>query len=138
MRHATLLGGTAIAMFASILLVPALAQRNATPSTPGPSAAFNPATLPEQEIGQKFTVKAEDLPPPKTGPVVSSRSLIIPYQDQRPRVPDGFTATVFATGLEHPRRLLVLPNGDVILAEQSKGHLTLLRDDDGDGKADWI
>ena len=34
--------------------------------------------------------------------------------------------------------LLVLPNGDVILAEQSKGHLTLLRDDDGDGKADWI
>ena len=59
MRHATLLGGTAIAMFASILLVPALAQRNATPSTPGPSAAFNPATLPEQEIGQKFTVKAK-------------------------------------------------------------------------------
>jgi hypothetical protein len=26
----------------------------------------------------------------------------------------------------------------VILAEQSKGHLTLLRDEDGDGKADWI
>ena len=132
MRHATLLGGTAIAALATILLVPALAQRNATPAAPAAGTAFNPATLPEQQIGEKFTVKAEDLPPPKTGPVVASRSLIVPYQDQKPRAPDGFTATAFATGLENPRRLLVLPNGDVILAEQSKGHLTLLRDDDGE------
>ncbi|KRR28604.1 PQQ-dependent sugar dehydrogenase [Bradyrhizobium retamae] len=42
------------------------------------------------------------------------------------------------TGLEHPRRLLVLPNGDVLVAEQKAGYLTLLRDEDGDGKADWI
>jgi glucose/arabinose dehydrogenase len=130
------IGGPAVAALATILLVPALAQRDATPGTA--STAFNPATLSEQQIGEKFTVKAEDLPPPKTGPVVASRSLIVPYQDQKPRAPDGFTVTAFATGLEHPRRLLVLPNGDVILAEQSKGHLTLLRDDDGDGKADWI
>ena len=53
-------------------------------------------------------------------------------------MPDGFTATAFATGLEHPRRLLVLPNGDVLVAEQSAGYLTLLRDEDGDGKAEWI
>ena len=141
MRQTTLLGGAAIAALATILLVPALGQRAATPAPPATgtgSTTFNPATLPEQQIGEKFTVKAEDLPPPKTGPVVASRSLIVPYQDQKPRAPDGFTATAFATGLEHPRRLLVLPNGDVILAEQSKGHLTLLRDDDGDGKADWI
>lgn len=64
--------------------------------------------------------------------------MVVPFSDQKPRVPDGFAVTAFATGLEHPRRLLVLPNGDVILAEQSKGHLTLLRDEDGDGKADWI
>ena len=141
MRQTTLLGGAAIAALATILLVPALGQRAATPAPPATgtgNTTFNPATLPEQQIGEKFTVKAEDLPPPKTGPVVASRSLIVPYQDQKPRAPDGFTATAFATGLEHPRRLLVLPNGDVILAEQSKGHLTLLRDDDGDGKADWI
>ena len=36
------------------------------------------------------------------------------------------------------RRLLVLPNGDVIVAEQRVGYLTLLRDQDGDGKADWV
>src|SRR5262245_55134 len=102
MRHPTLLGGTAIAACTIILLVPALAQRNATPAPPAAgtaSTAFNPATLPEQQIGEKFTVKAEDLPPPKTGPVVASRSLIVPYQDQKPRAPDGFTVTAFASGL---------------------------------------
>jgi glucose/arabinose dehydrogenase len=51
---------------------------------------------------------------------------------------EGFTATPFITGLEHPRRLLVLPNNDVIVAEQKTGYLTLLRDQDGDGKADYI
>src|SRR5260221_14296875 len=51
---------------------------------------------------------------------------------------DRFTATPFVTGLEHPRRLLVLPNNDVIVAEQKAGYLTLLRDSDGDGKADFI
>src|SRR5262245_13489787 len=135
MKRAPLLVSTAMVGLATVLLVPALAQRNASPPA---AAAFDPATLPDQEIGRKFTVKAEDLPPPKTGPVVASRSLVVPYQGQTLRTPEGFTATAFATGLEHPRRLLVLPNGDVIVAEQGKGHLTLLRDDDGDGKADWI
>jgi glucose/arabinose dehydrogenase len=83
-------------------------------------------------------IKAEDLPPPKTGPIVSSRSLTLPYQGQAPRAPEGFTVTPFVTGLEHPRRLLVLPNGDVIVAEQRGGYLTLLRDEDGDGRAEWI
>ena len=64
--------------------------------------------------------------------------MTVPYTGQTPRVPDGFTATPFVTGLEHPRRLLVLPNGDVLVAEQKVGYVTLLRDDDGDGKADWI
>ena len=52
-------------------------------------------------------------------------------------MPAGFTATPFATGLVNPRRLLVLPNGDVLVAEQSVGYLTLLRDD-GSGHAAWI
>ena len=94
--------------------------------------------MPDQEIGRRFTVNAEELPAPKTGPMVASRSLTVPYAGQVPRVPEGFTVTPFVTGLAHPRRLLVLPNGDVIVAEQRVGYLTLLRDQDGDGKADWI
>ena len=138
MKYLSALVAAATVGSASALLAPALAQRPDPPAPASAATAFDPATLPEQKVGTKITVKAEDLPPPKTGPVVASRSMIVPFADQKPRVPEGFTVTAFATGLEHPRRLLVLPNGDVILAEQSKGHLTLLRDDDGDGKADWI
>jgi glucose/arabinose dehydrogenase len=98
----------------------------------------DPASNPDQELGRRFLIKAENLPPPKSDPVAASRSLLIPYTGQAPRVMDGFTATPFITGLEHPRRLLVLPNNDVIVAEQKTGHLTLLRDQDGDGKADYI
>jgi glucose/arabinose dehydrogenase len=34
-----------------------------------------------------------------------------------PKAPPGFTVTRYAEGLEHPRWLLVLPNGDVLVAE---------------------
>src|SRR5437016_6692337 len=98
----------------------------------------DPASNPDQELGRRFLINAESLPPPKSDPVAASRSLLIPYAGQVPRVMEGFTATPFVTGLEHPRRLLVLPNNDVIVAEQKTGYLTLLRDQDGDGKADFI
>jgi glucose/arabinose dehydrogenase len=106
--------------------------------TSGPQATTDPASNPDQELGRRFLVKAEQLPPPKSDPVAASRSLVIPYAGQVPRVMEGFTATPFVTGLEHPRRLLVLPNNDVIVAEQRAGYLTLLRDQDGDGKVDFI
>jgi glucose/arabinose dehydrogenase len=93
--------------------------------------------LAEHEIGRRFHVDPADLPAPKTGPIVTNRTLIVPYSGQAPQVPPGFTATPFATGLVNPRRLLVLPNGDVLVAEQGPGYLTLLRDD-GVGHAVWI
>jgi glucose/arabinose dehydrogenase len=91
----------------------------------------------QHEIGRRFRIDPADLPAPKTGPIVTNRPLIVPYDGQVPQVPPGFSATPFATGLVNPRRLLVLPNGDVLVAEQSAGYLTLLRDD-GSGHAVWI
>jgi glucose/arabinose dehydrogenase len=141
-----MLTAVSVALAAASLSI-ALPSNSSAQNTPAASPRFqaapqaapdNPAALPDQEIGRRFTIKAEDLPPPKTGPIASSRSMTLPYAGQVPKVPDGFTATPFVTGLEHPRRLLVLPNGDVLVAEQKVGYVTLLRDDDGDGKADWI
>jgi glucose/arabinose dehydrogenase len=112
---------------------------NAQQSSATPQAITgNPASNPDQELGRRFLIKPENLPPPKTDPVAASRSLLIPYAGQTPRVMEGFTVAPFVTGLEHPRRLLVLPNNDVIVAEQRTGYLTLLRDQDRDGKADYI
>jgi glucose/arabinose dehydrogenase len=121
-------------------LIPALSDRASAQAQQqaSQSAVSDPASLPDQELGRRFTIKPEDLPPPHSGPIVASRSLVVRYAGQVPRVPEGFTATPFAVGLAHPRRLLVLPNGDVIVAEQKVGYLTLLRDQDGDGKADWV
>src|SRR5207244_4702672 len=87
---------------------------------------------------RRVLMKPEHLPSPRAAPVEASRSLLIPYAGQTPRVMEGFTVTPFVTVLEHPRRLLVLPNNDVIVAEQRTGYLTLLRDQDGDGKVDFI
>ena len=92
----------------------------------------------EHEIGRRYQIDPGNLPTPKSGSIVTNRSLTLPYAGQVPQVPPGFSATPFATGLANPRRLLVLPNGDVLVAEQSVGYLTLLRGVDGGGHAGWI
>lgn len=82
---------------------------------------------------------------------------------EAPRAADGLTVGRFAEGLDHPRTMLVLPNGDVLVAETqspprdtsgiegmimgrlmtkggaagvSANRITLLRDADGDGVAE--
>ncbi len=90
----------------------------------------------EHQIGHRFQIDVNNLPTPKSGPVVTNRPLTVPFIDQKLQAPPGFAVTLFAK-LTNPRRLLVLPNGDVLVAEQSANHLTLLRDD-GTGHANWI
>lgn len=84
-----------------------------------------------------------------------------PWGSATPTVPAGLKIAAFATGLQHPRTVYTLPNGDVLVVESSgpaepvhrpkdlimglvmgyagagaKGaqRITLLRDVDGDGK----
>lgn len=56
----------------------------------------------------------------------------------RPTVPAGFSVNAFAEGLSHARNMAVAPNGDVLLVESNAGKITLLRDADGDGKAEKV
>ena len=84
------------------------------------------------------------------------------WGDQKPKVPEGYSVAAIATDLLVPRQTLVLPNGDILVAEGKGGtdapklkpkdviasyikaqgntkvkggnRLTLLRDADGDGK----
>lgn len=87
----------------------------------------------------------------------------VPWGDARPVVPAGLKVEAFAAGMKNVRSLLVLPNGDVLATEpkgpsepiarpkdivvnwvQGFGHsktqganrITLLRDTNGDGRAD--
>ncbi|MBS0492067.1 MAG: sorbosone dehydrogenase family protein, partial [Proteobacteria bacterium] len=105
------------------------------------------------------------LPPPKSSliPTLNARQAVGWPAGAAPVAPAGFTVTRFAGDLAHPRWLLVLPNGDVLVSEASsepskaKGitamianrlqdkagatmaspnRITLLRDSDGDGVAE--
>lgn len=88
----------------------------------------------------------------------------VPWQDgEGPVAAEGLTVERFAEGLDHPRNMLRLPNGDILVAEtnspprtnrgiegwimrqlmskagaasESANRITLLRDKDGDGKVD--
>ena len=86
-------------------------------------------------------------------------------EGQKPKAASGMAVNAFATGLDHPRTVYVLPNGDVLVAESnappkpgdawglkgfiykqvlkwagagvpSANRITLLRDADGDGVAE--
>ena len=109
-----------------------------------------------------------DLPPPQRGLLPSMRiAEPAAWADRRPTVPQGWTIQAIASDLKVPRQTLVLPNGDILVAEgkgggapalrpkdliagiiQARGttsvkggnQLTLLRDADGDGTYEgrWI
>ena len=126
-------------------------------------ACGSSARLPvEEEIGP-----APALPAPSTSliPTVNIAEAKGWPSGARPQGAAGTTAAAFATRLDHPRWLYVLPNGDVLVAETngpprpdddkgikgwfikrymkkagaavpSANRITLLRDSDGDGVAE--
>jgi len=136
MNHA---GPVASIAFSSVLLsacggnVPDPAQYGADPALPDPQKSL----LPSMKIADPA-----------------------PWGDQKPTVPQNYRITAIATDLKIPRQTLVLPNGDILVAEgrggnapklqpkdiiaglikakgtssvESGNRLTLLRDKDGDG-----
>ncbi len=54
----------------------------------------------------------------------------VAWGDQRPTVPDGFNITAIATDLRIPRQTLVLPNGDILVAEGRGGNAAKLKPKD--------
>ena len=108
-----------------------------------------------------------ELPPPRTAliPTVNIAPATGWARGAMPQAAPGLQVQAFAAGLDHPRWLYVLPNGDVLVAETnappkpedakgikgwamglvmkragagvpSANRITLLRDTDGDGVAD--
>jgi glucose/arabinose dehydrogenase len=53
-----------------------------------------------------------------------------------PNVPDGFEIGVFARDLINPRMLAVAEDGTVYATRREVGDVVMLRDEDGDGRAD--
>ncbi len=94
---------------------------------------------PRQPVGERFEVSPDDLPKP----YATLRDSNPPEVIARPagatlNVPPGFRANIFRAGLANPRWLAVAGNGDVILTEMRAGRVRVLRDADGDGKAEFM
>lgn len=132
--------------------VSALAACGQSPGAPNATVGYGPnPTLPKPSRSLLPTVKVSEV--------------VGWSKDAKPRAPAGFLVQPFATGLDHPRWMLVLPNGDVLVAESNKparqdkpkglramaegalmkkagagvpsaDRISLLRDQDGDGIAD--
>jgi glucose/arabinose dehydrogenase len=72
-----------------------------------------------------------DLPQPRRGLLPDMKiSLPAAWGDDLPTVPQGFKITAIATDLAVLRQTLVLPNGDILIAEGSVGGAPALRPKD--------
>jgi glucose/arabinose dehydrogenase len=98
------------------------------------------ADLPlDQEPGARVHIDPRSLPPPNATANPVNPATAVPQPHPPPfRLPSGFSVNAFAAGLGNPRWMTVAPNGDVFLAEPDLGQVTLLRDADGDGRAEMI
>ncbi|MDS1142312.1 sorbosone dehydrogenase family protein [Pusillimonas sp. SM2304] len=74
---------------------------------------------------------APELPPPERG-FLPDMVIAKPAEwgEQLPTVPDGYTISAIATGLKIPRQTLVLPNGDILVAEGKGGSAPSLKPKD--------
>ncbi|MGH6872516.1 MAG: PQQ-dependent sugar dehydrogenase [Rhizomicrobium sp.] len=78
--------------------------------------------------GTHFNVSPDSLPAPYATPAIDNSSHVVARPaGTMPSAPDGFTVSVYASGLSNPRWMAVAPNGDVFLAEPNAGKITLLR-----------
>jgi glucose/arabinose dehydrogenase len=101
--------------------------------------AAGPVHGADRAPGARIEVRADDLPQPYATESTTNPSRIIPAPEGvAPKLPPGFRVGVFASGLTDARWLAVADNGDVFLAEPSAGRITLLRDSNGDGKANMV
>src|SRR3954447_26346617 len=110
----------------------------------GTAAVFAGAAWAADHPGQKFQIFPTSLAKPYATPAAGNEPSPIPRPaGTMPDVPQGFAVSILADKLSSPRWMAVAPNGDIFLAEpggdykaRAGGKITVLRDSNGDGKAD--
>lgn len=84
----------------------------------GACLAFGPVWAQPVGSGLPGTGPNPTLPQPNPSATVSRFSRVVGWPEGRtPTPPPGFTVTAYARGLDSPRWLHVLPNGDVLVSE---------------------
>lgn len=86
--------------------------------------------------GQAFHITPRDMPAPYASDSVANGADTVPRDGIVPDAPEGFSVTLFADGITGARAIKASPNGDILVARSRVGAVSLLRDTDGDGRAD--
>jgi glucose/arabinose dehydrogenase len=101
------------------------------------SAAPAFAQFLDQAPGQRFHIDPAKLPKPyATDSAFNEATIVTKPANPFFHVPPGFSVNEFAGGLPDPRWLAVAPDGDVFVTLPDDNKVMLLRDADGDGKAE--
>ena len=111
-------------VFGTALAGPANAQD--TPQLLQGKAAFTDWRA--DRPGLRRHIRPGDLPP--ANPAASTANgvrVATRTGTEKPLVPPGFQASLFASGLERPRQMRVAPNGDVFVVESGSGRIRVLR-----------
>ncbi|NMO14593.1 sorbosone dehydrogenase family protein [Pyxidicoccus fallax] len=119
-------------LLAAVLLCLPLACDEDKPPPTEPTPA--PGTIPTPQVPPRDDqVRAVTAP---NNVVVPTKAPFSEARLSQLTVPAGFTIHVFAQGLTNPRTLAVRADGGVYVTEREAGRVTLLRDTNGDGRAD--
>jgi glucose/arabinose dehydrogenase len=116
--------GIASACAAALAVAPVGAQD--TPSLLQGKAAFTDWRA--DRPGLRRLIRPADLPPANQAGSSANGVRVAPRTgDEKPLVPPGFQASLFASGLSSPRQMRVAPNGDVFVAESGSNRIRVLR-----------
>ena len=112
-----------IAYFQSVSSqAPAAAQAIVVPASSEKSANWR-----LDAPGRVHRIAVASLPPPFATPSSRNSSSVVPKPARATlAVPPGFQVEPFATGLAGPRKMLIAPNGDILVTEISGGRVTVL------------
>jgi glucose/arabinose dehydrogenase len=108
-------------------------------SKPGITFAGSPSEMPPpprppftdyrfEKPGNIHKITVKDLPAPFDTPSAGNGPTIVPRPSGAwPKAPAGFRVTLYATGLDNPRRIRRSPNGDLFVAEVATGKIEIFR-----------
>jgi glucose/arabinose dehydrogenase/cytochrome c2 len=102
----------------------------------GPTAAPASSIPPLSELsadwrkdapGRLHRIDVDSLPAPYTTPSARNNPQVVARPpDGKLAVPPGFRVEAFAKGLSGPRKMLVAPNGDILVSEMRGGRISVL------------
>lgn len=126
-RASNLNKGSNLLVFTLVVATVACAQSSSSP-VPGN----------QQGSLKQYHIKASELPAPFATTSKVSPPRMVPRPDGAELVlPPGFSVSTYAEGdFQTPRWMALAPNGDVFVSESRGGRITVLRDENGDGRVD--